>query len=591
MKTLYRFTILVLLLAIAAHEAQAANEITGANSSRGVIAGRVTDARGVAQGGITVNLLRMDGSMVQRVTTQDGGRYRAEGLEPGFYAVEIILPTFLPFWKTPVFIRSGAEFLLDISLGDLSSAVELQWPERPSDAREAWKQVLRNSSRPRPILRFQQQGNSSTPQLASVTDPYDRALHGTVQFRAGNESERFGQNAGLHTTFDMEYDWNDASVMRIAGSGGWERNTPAASFRTALDRELENGGSSSFSATVRQLFLPADYWQSNSATSTDSRVQSVTIGYEEEKRIGERVLVHYGALLDTVSVGDIIRRWSPFGRVTYVDAKNRKLVMEYTAASPRLLPSDMKSASAGVEQWLAIPQISTGADSRPVLEGGSHAEVSWEQPIGPQQRIELAAFYDSLTNLAFSVATQGNGQWLEGTLRDPFSDLYFLSGGDFSSGGVRSAISTKLGENSELIIGYSYAKGLRATSDELQAENAQSVRQQIQPRLNHSATIEWHTIVPGADTQVITSYRWVPSRTVVATDIYGRGMGQANPFLNLIVLQPLPSPEILPGRFQATADFSNILGRGFIPIHLPGGENGYILPSARAFRGGFNFIF
>jgi hypothetical protein len=68
-------------------------------------------------------------------------------------------------------------------------------------------------------------------------------------------------------------------------------------------------------------------------------------------------------------------------------------------------------------------------------------------------------------------------------------------------------------------------------------------------------------------------------------------MGQSDAYLNLFLLQPIPSPEILPGQFEAVADFNNLLAQGYMTVHTPQGGQGYLFPAARSFRGGFNFIF
>lgn len=68
-------------------------------------------------------------------------------------------------------------------------------------------------------------------------------------------------------------------------------------------------------------------------------------------------------------------------------------------------------------------------------------------------------------------------------------------------------------------------------------------------------------------------------------------MGRSEPYLNVALVQPLPSYEILPGHFQAIADFTNLLAQGYLPIHGPDGSTNYFFPSARSFRGGFSFVF
>jgi hypothetical protein len=61
--------------------------------------------------------------------------------------------------------------------------------------------------------------------------------------------------------------------------------------------------------------------------------------------------------------------------------------------------------------------------------------------------------------------------------------------------------------------------------------------------------------------------------------------------MNLMVRQPLPNTAYLPGKFEATADFRDMLAQGYVPIRTADGRRLLLLQSARSFRGGFNFVF
>jgi hypothetical protein len=113
----------------------------------------------------------------------------------------------------------------------------------------------------------------------------------------------------------------------------------------------------------------------------------------------------------------------------------------------------------------------------------------------------------------------------------------------------------------------------------------------VRAQQGHSFSVKVTSTVPGIDTQVITSYRWIPRYSVVAPDPYDQTVGRTDPYLNVILLQPLPSPNILPGQFQAMVDFSNLLAQGYLMVQTPDGGKSLLFPSARSFRGGFNFIF
>ncbi|MCZ6491892.1 MAG: carboxypeptidase-like regulatory domain-containing protein [Acidobacteria bacterium] len=557
----------------------------------GTIAGQVTDRRGVTQSGVPVTVTRQDSQFVQKVFTNSKGRFALTRLLPGNYAVAILLPSYLPFWKAPVSVQPGKLASLQINLWTLAESLEVGLPQNASRAREEWKWILRSAAPTRPILRFLEETESGK-NSATLQDPRERALRGTVQVSAGAGSRGFGNDPGLHTTFAMEYNLTGTNVVGLAGSAGWERGTPASSFRTSWNRRSASGSNSSFSATVRQLSFPGEYRPGSvqAGKSSGERIQSMTIGYEDETPLANNLRFHYGMLFDTINIGGRVSRWSPFGHLTYTPAEQTRLRFGYTAAAPRVLPSGLDPDRDVMEQLLAIPQISSNGSSHAVLERGRHFEASLEQELGSRYVLQAAAFYDSLSDRALSMGVQGAGSVPAGLLRDPFSNRYFLSGGDYSSPGARTAIGAKLSENSLLVLGYSFAGGLRAVSDDLAAENSQALRDLIQAHRGHALVLKMSTTVPATATQISTSYKWVQNKFLVPIDPYDRGMAQAYPYLNVVVLQPLPSPGILPVQIEALADFHNLLAQGYMPVQTPSGPS-YVFPAERSFRGGFTVIF
>jgi len=564
---------------------------TGGDPTRGTILGRVTGPSGTAQVGVPVTVTSRDGRFSQKVETQAGGSFSLPRLAPGVYSVEVLLPTFLPFWKAPIQVLPGAQVLLDINLRALADAVDVSWPEDPAGARDDWKWVLRSGAASRPILRFLEEdpaAGGSGPE-GGVGKP----LHGTVQFVAGSDSRGFASDPGLRTSFDMEYGTGGPDTLGVAGSAGWEQGTPAAAFRAAWNRRFGDQADTTFSTAVRQVFLPGEYWRSigGSGEIAGERLQSVTLGYAQESAPSTRLRMRYGAYVDTVSIGDRMTRWNPFGQVTYAYSDSTRLVFSYAGAAPRVLPSETDYRQQKSEQWLAIPQMSSGADLHPVLEEGSHLEAAWEQQWGTRYRAQAGVFYDSLSDVALSMTGGQSAGFFPGLLRDPFSNRYFLSGGNYSGPGARASFAAMLSDHSDVIVGYSYAEGLQAVSGNLVAESPQALRAMMQADRGHSFSVKVSTKVPGVDTRVITSYRWLPGNSVLAPDPYDQSLGRAEPYMNVVFLQPLPSPNILPGQFEAVLDIRNLLAEGYLLVQTPEGGRSLLYPAARAFRGGFNFIF
>ncbi len=556
----------------------------------GSIAGRVSQ-HGVAQAGVPVAILRQDGQLLRKVYTEPDGQFRVSQLAPGSYAAVVLEPSFLPFWKSAINVLPGAEVLLDISLLSLAESVQIGIPASTQQAQEDWKWVLRSSYPTRPVLRFQPTPIPNYPH--APRDPRERALRGTVQLVAGNESSGFGQDPGLRTSFDMAYASQGTQWMGLSGSAAWESGTPAASQRASWNRRLDNKGTSTLSLTVRELFLPVEYWVSNSAlsASADRKAISGTLGYEETKVLTERVQVQYGSLFDALNFAGHVTRWSPFARVTYTPSEPMQLTLAYIEASPRVLPSDANPEHTAVEQWLAIPQLSAGPDGKPTLETGRHIEASWEESFGARSRIQGAVFYDDIRQTALSLAHISSAELSQQLLQDPFSDRYFLSANDLSAPGVRLAVATKLSPDTEVIAGYGYSGTIEADSAQIAVADAESLRRALRTQRDHSVVLRVNTRAPWTKTKVAASYRWLPRNAAALPDPYDRGWSQSDPYLNVFLLQPIPSPDILPGQFQAVADFNNLLAQGYLTVLAPDGTRGYLFPAARSFRGGVSFVF
>ena len=561
-------------------------------ASRGAIFGRVTDRAGKAQAGVAVTVRQRDGGPVEKVYSQADGQFRFENLLPGVYHAEAAQPSFLPFLKGAIAVAPGAEVLLQINLFSLADSVEVGFPASLDEAAENWKMILRSGSSTRPVLRLSDEDQMAANR--SLQDPRERALRGTVQFAAGNEGHGFGQDPALRTAFDVVYDLESAQMVALAGSAGWERGTPAASLRGTWNRQMGDLGSSAFSATVRQLFLPGEYWasQADLAAITDRRIQSFTVGYEEDKQLGERARVQLGSLYDNVSFGRRITRWSPFVRLSLAPSESSQFIVAYTAANPRVLPSTWDTPGQASEQWLAIPQFSSDG-SGPVLEGGRHAEVQWEQQAGSMVRVQAAAFYDELSDTALSLAFVAQDGTTATLLRDPFSNRYFASAGDWAAPGMRVAVATRLSPRSELVVGYGYAQTLKAALDHemLLIEDASSMRHHVRRQMEHSVTARFNSHIPITHTRMVASYRWLPPGAVTVSDPYDRSLGQADPYLNVFLQQPIPSPALLRGQLEAVADFGNLLAEGYVPVRTADGTTGTLFPAPRSFRGGLNIIF
>jgi hypothetical protein len=61
--------------------------------------------------------------------------------------------------------------------------------------------------------------------------------------------------------------------------------------------------------------------------------------------------------------------------------------------------------------------------------------------------------------------------------------------------------------------------------------------------------------------------------------------------LNLVLRQPLPIGGSVPGRFEASADFRNLLKTGYVPLQAPDGRVLSLLQAIRSYSGALSYIF
>jgi hypothetical protein len=104
---------------------------------------------------------------------------------------------------------------------------------------------------------------------------------------------------------------------------------------------------------------------------------------------------------------------------------------------------------------------------------------------------------------------------------------------------------------------------------------------------HHSLAARVSGKIPGSGTQFSASYKWISGTTLSRVDQFGEAAYQMDPNLHLSIRQPLPG---LSGRWEALADFSNLLAQGYVSVN---GQDSRIMlvPILRSFRGGVSFQF
>jgi len=120
------------------------------------------------------------------------------------------------------------------------------------------------------------------------------------------------------------------------------------------------------------------------------------------------------------------------------------------------------------------------------------------------------------------------------------------------------------------------------------ADSDDLLRDALRHAQRHSLAAAVSARVPGLGTRVQAGYKWVNGVSVSSVDSYGESLFQMDPYLHLIVRQPLPKFAL--GRWEAIADCNNLLAQGYVSTSSRDGRV-VLVPAFRSFRGGLSVQF
>jgi hypothetical protein len=171
-------------------------------------------------------------------------------------------------------------------------------------------------------------------------------------------------------------------------------------------------------------------------------------------------------------------------------------------------------------------------------------------------------------------------------LSDFYSDTFSYNGGDLSTRGIRAVVERKIDDNISATIAYAYGGVVDADRTHLDWNSSA-----FQVVNRHALTAKLFGDVPRCKTHWVASYKWTSGEALTPVDLFNVSPGQADPYLNIFIRQPLPSGFILPGKIEAVLDLRNLLAQGYVPVLAPDGQWIYLVQSARSVRGGLSFTF
>ena len=535
----------------------------------GTISGYVRDGAGVPQMGAVVEVLGA-ASQTLRVFTDEKGFYSAAGLLPGIYNLRVSAPSFLPVLREGVGLRPGASTVINVTLNTIFEAFQLAPSHGPAEE-DDWKWTLRSVAN-RPVLRVV----DNAPTLVTKGEKNeDGSLKGKLSFLAGSGSKGFGSSSDVSTGFSLEHSLFSAGTLAVDGNLGHGAGVPSTVLRTSYAHALPDGSRPEIALTVRRFASP---------DANLHALQALALSMSDSVTLGGLLELNFGSELQTIEFMGRVNAFRPFGSADLHLSTNTLLEYRYATSVPNSrMAMGFDSAPADLSE--TNPRVSVAGFS-PSLERARHHEISLSRRIG-NTNVQVAGFSDRVLNPALvgvGDVTSDSGE----VLPDPYSGTFTYQGKALETRGMRAVVQRKLRADLTATLDYSYGGVLDLDRSE---RDLQNVRAGLHTATRQAVAVKLSGGVPHAKTHWITSYRWTNGQALTPVDLFNVSPGQADPYLNVFIRQPIPRVGFLPGRMEALIEIRNLLAQGYVPVLGLDGRTVYLVQSARSVRGGVAFTF
>jgi Carboxypeptidase regulatory-like domain len=550
----------------------------------GAISGYVRDGSGAPQMGAAVEILGTAAEAL-KVFTDDHGFYSVSSLLPGTYSVKVSAPSFLPTLREKIGVRAGAKLLVNITLTTLFEAIQLV-PLRNTVDDDDWKWTLRSVAN-RPILRVLEDG---TTVVAQTGESSDHDLKGSLTLLGGSPAQGFGSPSDMSAGFAVERSLLSSGTLRLNGNVGYGpdgQSIPSAVLRTAYTSRFNGLFEPSVAITALRLSSP------DMNAMPGATLQALSMTSSDRVVIGDKLEIKVGSELQAIQFMGRVNAFRPFASADLHITPDTVLEYQYTSSVPNLGLEDrlgvdrlgddhLDSASSDLSE--TAPRMSiTGF--MPAVERAHHQEVSFSQRVG-KNSMQVAFYSDRIVDPVLTGVGEASAESGE-VLPDVYSGTFSYQGNNFSTNGMRVVLQRKLYSDLTATLDYAYGGVLDLSRPDIELQDA---RNWIQTERRQALAAKFSGTVPKTKTRWIASYRYMGGRSLTPVDEFNTSPGEAGPYLNLCIRQPIPG-NFLAGHMEILMDLRNLLAQGYVPVMGEDGHTLYLVQSARSARGGVAFNF
>jgi hypothetical protein len=571
----------------------------------GAIAGIVRDTLGSPKGGAAVQLYSRQERFLSRVATDERGHFLFADLTPDLYSVRVTRLPYDPAVRSDIAVRPGERSMLTVSLSSLFSSIQISYPEleNGSPMTDEWKWVLRSASATRPVFRFTPHGawpRDPAEAIAQEGQTVQRAAmfgdtRGIVRVSAGDSAMPAGgeTQADLGTTFALATALYGSGKLSVSGNLGFGGLTgiPAAAFRTSFSRKVA-GGTPEVSLTMRQMLLPERMAAAFSgAEPALPMVRTMSASFDDRMQLSDDVTLQYGSTLDYVSFLGHLNSVSPYARLDYRLSEDETVEFAYTSGNARNDLAGTGAEDADLQRNLdtlsRFPRFSL-LGGRARLQRGEEFEAAYSRKAGSRS-YRLSAYHELVFNATLSMVAPAGMFSTSEVMPDLFSNSSIFNAGNFHSSGYSASVTQRFGENLNASLTVDSTGALTTAGRELISNDPDELRAMIRMGRRSAATVRLAGAVPRAGTRLSVSYQWAgDQRWAMAGNLYSTQALHPMPGLNVFIRQPIPG---LSHRVEATAELTNMLAQGYLPLSTKDGQRILLVETPRSLKGGLSFSF
>jgi len=540
-----------------------------AGTTTGTITGCVRNTSGVPQMGAAVEVLRSAAAALM-VFTDENGVYVASDLTPGTYSVKVSAPSYLSILRDHVSVNAGASVLVNLTLRTLFEAI--QWAPQPGSTEgDDWKWILRSGAN-RPILRMVDDKSA----VLTTESKVDSRTTGSLSFVAGYASEGFGSASDVGAGFSVQRSIFDSDTIGLRGNVGYGTTNLANNLRASFSHKSTDGAGPEVAFSMRNLPAPD--------TVPGAGMQVLSLETSDSMKFGDLLELSFGSELQTIQFLGRVTTYRPFGKADIRLSPHTLIEYRYDTS----LPADWSDSGFDYtpgEVMQSGPRVTmVGYDS--AVESAHHHEISLTRQVG-KGTVEVAAYYDRVANPALIGVGEFSSDGGD-VLPDLYSGTFSYQGNTFATEGVRLVAERELIPGLTATFDYAYGGALELDQPDVTLADAHHL---IQPKEHHAVAGKLSGSIPKSKTHWVASYRWVDGSVLTPVDMFNTSPGRADPFLNILIRQPIPWVSFLPGHMEMLVDLRNLLAQGYVPVLGQDRHTVYLVQSAKAVRGGVAFTF